>query len=437
MPGTKYCKSCGGANPYHYMFLRAGIFLCRTTMNEKVASLLPEKKKPFTKQSSDVPRMDNIRSSTGQIAVCKRCSVHLLTDDDTRDTFLGYLPRIDHEQYRADAKKAKHLHEEGYLVLDRQDCKHCHLPPQQLLSVCHYSREKIGKLTNGDYLPTVKRSWLPFKDGWESTKEMADFYPAHKRRVAELMTRVIQPDIWYGRMAIANAYNLVKVGREVHFSKEPHFRIGAGTSVLYRGEGLDNDQQCHRDGDLGFNFVEPKTNNYALKVFPKSHHLRPWTKKNPPNVTGYGETLTLREGQICIFYSTLIHCGSASCQKLDNFSSLQNQLKNINKKQYEDIKWFQSETGKLALTDMSVHYNIERVGGERSEAVHTTGIVEVFRAKYEQRVRNKEGKAKSKEFMQAKHDGFKEYKYMTLPGKADPKKPCGVHIADVDESLNM
>ena len=72
------------------------------------------------------------------------------------------------------------------------------------------------------------------------------------------------------------------------------------------------------------------------------------------------------------------------------------------------------------------------------EAAFDTGVVQVFGChNYEQRASKKDGLTKSQEFTKAREEGFKGYKRMTLPGKVDRNKPCGVHISDVDSSLNV
>jgi hypothetical protein len=220
----------------------------------------------------------------------------------------------------------------------------------------------------------------------------------------------------------------------------PHFKIGLSGALLYRGEGLYNDQYVHRDGGFneGFNFVEPKTNKYKLKLFKRSHHLDPWDKDDPPDVGGYGETLTLREGQICVFYTTLLHCGSSSCGKVDNFKTLQKQLKKIDKRKYDCIRWFGGKTGKLALTDMSVHWTIERAEGDCSLADYEHGAAQVFSCrKYASRMSKKGGETDSEKFRKARDDGFRRYQKMTLPGNTNWVGPCGVHISDVDSSLSV
>ena len=410
-------------------------------MNKMVASLICS----GGDKSSDGQIRKGVLNLNGQIAVCKSCTASLLKNKETCDLFLGYLPRVDHERYRADAKKAKQLHEEGYIVLDRQECVGCHFPLDKLLSAAHHSRKDIAKLSNGEKGNVVQRSWLPFKDGWESTNnEIEKFWIKHNRRVGEMITRIGQPDIWYGRMAIKNAYKFhrgesAKRGREVEFFEEPHFKVGEGQALLWRGAGLLNDQHVHRDGGLndGFNFVEPKTNGYKLKVFRRSHHLKPWHSQDSPHVGGYGETLSLREGQICVFYTTLLHCGCSSCEKVDNFSTLEKQLKKIDQKKYESIKWFRGKTGKVALTDLSVHWTIERVGGARSEADHETGKPRVFSCRYTQRESKGDESTKSEKFRKAREEGFKRYQQMTLPGNENWVGPCGVHISDVNSSLNV
>ena len=478
MPGTKVCRSCGGGfgggNPCNYLFLREGEFLMRTSMTNLTRTSM-NKKLAYKWFGLCKERWLNLN---GQICVCGSCTSRILRDEDTGAAFLGYLTRTEHERYRADAIKATHLHEKGYVVLDRQDCIGCHFPTNMLLNAAYNNRGEIGKLNNGPISDCPERSWMSFKEGWEKKKELKDFWPEHQRRVSERVTRTAQPDIWFGRIAIGNKLELMKEGglnmhmtemagrgREVASLDEPHFKIAGGQGLLWRGEGLDNDQYVHRDGghNDGFNVVEPKTNGYKLKFFPKSHHLKGWTTEDPPDVGGYGETLTLREGQICLFYTTVLHAGSSSCGKADNFKKLEKQLKEIDAEKYEKIKWFGARTGKssvghvpwrIALTDLCVHWTIERVRGGSSQADHKTGRVGIFPCKeYESRIKrddprcyakkNKfwgstlEEKTKCEKYREARDKGFRYYKYiMTQPGNKEWDGPCGVHISDVNTSLN-
>ncbi len=88
---------------------------------------------------------------------------------------------------------------------------------------------------------------------------------------------------------------------------------------------------------------------------------------------------------------------------------------------------------------MSVHWTIERVIGDRtSEADNEHGAVQIFSCKsYANRMSKKEGGTESEKLRKAVDIGFRRYQRSTLPGNAEWVGPCGVHISDVDSSLNV
>ena len=175
-------------------------------------------------------------------------------------------------------------------------------------------------------------------------------------------------------------------------------------------------------------------------MFPGSHLLPFWTNKNKPNVTGYGKTLILSEGEIVLFHSTLVHAGAASCDIEDNFSCVEAEFKKEDQEKYEEIKWFGKDTSQT-ITDMSIHFTVEPAGAMVAEAVYGTGGVEIFTTNYNHRVEAEEGKErkewleKSRQYREAKKEGLKNYKLMTMPGEADESKPGGFQIAEVDRWL--
>ena len=52
-----------------------------------------------------------------------------------------------------------------------------------------------------------KRAWMPFREKWGGGVE--EFKKAHRQKLANQMTKIISPDIDFGRRAMINRYNLL------------------------------------------------------------------------------------------------------------------------------------------------------------------------------------------------------------------------------------
>lgn len=122
--------------------------------------------------------------------------------------------------------------------------------------------------------------------------------------------------------------------------------------------------------------------------------------------------------------------GVRSCQRINNFSTVEAKLRAINNERTNQIKWF--GTGDAArnftLTDMSLHYTVDSTLGQMSEGDYSTGAVEIFRPLWE--------KKKCCIYSGAIKTGLTDYQKMKMPGRADNGKPCGSLILDVDKVLD-
>ena len=155
-------------------------------------------------------------------------------------------------------------------------------------------------------------------------------------KVGRQMTKLINPDIWFGNLAITYANKLIgqrgAKNENLPNGNEPHYSM-SGLSALLRGHGLKEFQTPYQDSDVAsFSVVEVLTNKYHIKIWKGSLLLPFWKRKNPPLVTGNGTNIKPNVGEIILFHSTLIDCGGMSCQDKKNFVVRQKQFERINKK---------------------------------------------------------------------------------------------------------
>lgn len=426
MPGSKLCMSCGDPNPSCSMFLTKGMFLNRTFIDVELS-------KPIVAKTI---ALEGIKNKTGQMGVCKRCCEDLLNNKESSEYFLGFLSMSDNVEYRSYARDADKLHKEGYLVVSRNHFAGCHVPLPDLLESCFQNKSRIETLPNGGTSSgrvhrTKMRSWMPLSGKWGG-EEAEKSKNARRKMLQKQMTKIIAPDMHYGRIAMKNRYDLLgKPDLKISDDDWDPFVV-KGEAVLYRAYGLENHQSAHADAHAGaFNIIEVLTNHYEIKVWKGSHLLPFWDNKhNTPTVHGIGTNPIIMAGQIMVFHSNLVHCGGRSCQRINNFSTVEAKLRAINNERTNQIKWF--GTGDAArnftLTDMSLHYTVDSTLGQMSEGDYSTGAVEIFRPLWE--------KKKCCIYSGAIKTGLTDYQKMKMPGRADNGKPCGSLILDVDKVLD-
>lgn len=426
MPGTKICMSCPSHQVSFYMFLRNGKFLNRTYIDEELSENI----------SSTTTTFQNIKTKTGQISVCKTCCEDLLTNKESSEHFLGYLSTSENAEYRSYARDADKLHKQGYLIVSRNHFRGCNVPLPLFLDACYTNKSIIGTLPNGGTPSggvhrTPMRSWLPLPSNWGG-EEAEQRKNARREMVAKQMTKIISPDIAYGKIAMQNRYDLIRTAKfklsDDCQNWDPF--VVKGEAVLWRAYGLDCYQSPHADAHAGsFNIIEVLTNYYEIKVWGGSHLLPFWDRTNAPTVHGIGTNPIIMAGQIMVFHSNLVHCGGRSCQRINNFSTVEDKLRAINKERTNQIQWF--GTGDAArnftVTDMSLHYTVDSSLGQMSEGDYDTGAIEIFLPLWE--------KNKSCTYSDAIEKGLTKYKEMKFPGRAEFGKPCGSLILDVGTVL--
>jgi len=419
------------------MFLSRGKFLDRTFTNKEISTSLP----------ANVERFAGIKQTSHRhIQVCAHCCKELFTyEEETKTTYFhGYLTHAEYRKYRVCAKQADELHTNGYTLVSRNRLNSCHFPLDLLLDMCYMDRKNISKLRNGGHVRDKKRSWLQFDTThWAKDKRLIK----HWQKVGGQMTVIINPDIHFGRLAIANRDKMMGTVYSVRHDQSVY--VPKDLSILYKALGLVSYQEPHADAHHGcYNVIEPLTNNYKLKLFPKSHLLPFWDAQNREHISGYGKLETMNRGMVLLFHSNLVHNGVDSCQIKNNFDTLREQFTGIDRDKFEKINWFgggRSAEG-LVLTDMSLHYTLNPAFGRMSEGDFRGGRVEVFGAEWlnpkpsacdrsTDASYNVERKKKMKEYKEKIQRGLKDYISMKMPGEASERKPCGSVILDVDSAL--
>ena len=257
---------------------------------------------------------------------------------------------------------------------------------------------------------------------------------ARRKKLAEQMTKIISPDIFFGRRAMINRNKLIKrleFKLNDEYQNRQAFTI-KGEAALWRGLGLVTYQAPHADAHAGlFNMIEALTNYYAIKVWRWSHFLPFWDKNNRPTVHGSGTIVTINMGQILVFHSNLVHCGGMSCQIDDNFLKVRDSLMRMDKVNTEQIKWFGSgkDAKECTIADMSLHHTVDAILGQMSEGDHSAGKIEIFVPCWESNA--------DEVYSETTKKGLTEYGDMKMPWRASGRKPCGSTILDVDKVLGL
>lgn len=383
------------------MFLRNGQFTNHCFCNKIVYDNLGIE---FIQFEDDFEKLSNAFANDKRghlISVCEDCCNDLLTFERTSALFLGYLTKQQYQHYQHSCNEhAKKLHREGYLIIDRNEWggAGCNFPTKELFEIISKSRDKKSNIPNGDEVRRSKaRRWIPFVEDWGDE----DFQTTHRQQITEQLTKIINPDVYYGKIALKNIGRLAPQHQAwVPFNS-------TGECVLYRGLGLQESQNPHADAHHGaYNLIEVMTNHYSIKVWPKSHLLDPvWideTKTKRKLVCSrLGKTIKVNTGQVIIFHSNLIHCGICSCGKPANFSNLKRRFEMMDDGSNKPIEWFGGGKTDMILTDLSVHMTIDCKIGRLSVGDYESNATRVFEAR---EITTKEDKdAYNKTF-----DAFKE-----------------------------
>ncbi|KAK1733501.1 hypothetical protein QTG54_015789 [Skeletonema marinoi] len=381
MVHTNKCIACNCGTPNRYMFLRNGQFTNHCFCDKIVYDNLGIE---FIHFEDEYEKLSNAFANDKRghlISVCEDCCNDLLTFERTSALFLGYLTKQQYQHYQHSCNEhAKKLHREGYLIINRVDWEGagCNFPTKELFEAIFKSKKKRSKIPNGDYGKCKGRMWIPFVEDWGNKH----FQTQHRQKITEQLTKLINPDVYYGKIALKNIGRLApKHEAWVPFNS-------TGECVLYRGLGLQASQYPHADAHHGaYNLIEAMTNDYSIKVWPKSHMLDPaWLDeiktKRKHVCNRLGSAIKVNRGQVIIFHSNLIHCGIHSSGKQTNFSNLKRRFEIMEDESKAQIEWFGVGKRKtdMHLTDLSVHMTIDCKIGRLSVSDYECDAVEVFNA---------------------------------------------------------
>ena len=299
-----------------------------------------------------------------QLFVCTKCRNTLLDEDPDLQHILGFLTKDQHAEYRKCSKSANELHTDGFAVVKKGDADI--FPLRELLDLC--KKNDPASLTADTDFPKRgmpnkwARAWIQFKKLNDNNN--------HWKELGNSLGRYISPDIHFGRLAIYNRDCWCWKGEGVPPRRVQGNDIAytpSGQSVLYRDKHLNSNQMPHKDAHMGaFNCVTALTNNYRIKVWPRSHFLTP-EDESEQEITGNGSTLCLGYGEILIFHSNLIHHGMKSCGDVNNFTKLRDQFVATNEGKFKSIKWFgcgEKYSPRMRITDFSIHFTLDFTMGK-------------------------------------------------------------------------
>ncbi len=164
--------------------------------------------------------------------------------------------------------------------------------------------------------------------------------------------------------------------------------IVSESAALWRGSGLDIYQRSHADGESGqFNIVEPLTNGYVVRVWPRSHFLvtsRLTSADTHLRLAGREEDVLLNVGERLVFHSNLVHCGGPARFQTTKDVPMSATAAFLHSELPPNFTWFkqQRRLSNITLTDMSIHYVLDSTGvGTLTHASHSSGFSEVITIK--------------------------------------------------------
>ncbi len=192
---------------------------------------------------------------------------------------------------------------DGYAVIPWDQWKIASFPLHEYFNIAKENSKSMARLPNteGGGVSELRR-WLPFK---KPTQCLKSYYNEVQIRSECLLS----PDKAYGCIAWNNRAKLCNF-EAIHNSPTV---IVSESTALWRGSGLDIYQRSHADGESGqFNIVEPLTNKYVVRVWPRSHFLvklRLSSTDTYLRLAGREEDVILKAGERLVFHSNLVHCG--------------------------------------------------------------------------------------------------------------------------------
>ena len=300
---------------------------------------------------------------------CLKCMREKMADHNV----VGYLTNMERKDYVKDAKRSWEYKMNGYIVFNKNEW---YAMDQLFMEWPKGLKELLEENKSVEDLKVLgtrgadhgTRRWIKIKER-EGTVFSYNF---------------IHPDIYWGRVA---AYKRVKLNLKVpEACQELRENISEGLktvscSVLYRGEGTDMDQLPHGDGEPGHHHgVLPATPGYKIHVYPGTHLLHKSFREAKNGLYKVNrrlrKTLTLEQGQVLIFHSSLGHAG-ASSNETNGKKYLEINQNSI------DINWFCGANKGKRVTDLAMHFDIEDKFSSRGTILRN-GFIEQLRLREEE-----------------------------------------------------
>jgi hypothetical protein len=374
--GTKKCTICNTSNAAASLFLCEGIFCRRTTVDWKMIdhystagpNMLIRQKWIMNERGCGEERFVK-----GELFVCMQCAKGAI---EYCENVIGYLTLAEHSRYRRDATMCNKLFVDGYAVIPRDQWKIASFPLHEFFNIVNENIKCMAKLPNTEGGGVSElRKWLPFK---KPTQCLKTYY----NEVQIRSERLLSPDKAYGRIAWNNRAKLCNAEA---IDNSPTV-IVSESAALWRGSGLDIYQRSHADGESGqFNIVEPLTNGYLVRVWPRSHFLvKSRLSSTDTCLAGGEEDVILKVGERLVFHSNLVHCGGPARFQTGMDLPVDAIAAFLHNELPRGFTWF-SQKRRLPnakLTDLSIHYVLDSTGvGTLTHASHSSGYSEVITIK--------------------------------------------------------
>ena len=370
--GTKKCTICNTSNAAASLFLREGIFCHRTTVDYKMIHHYSSAGPNMLIKQNGCGEEQYVK---GELFVCMQCAKEAIRNCEN---VLGYLTLAEHCRYRRDATMCNMLFLYGYVVIQRAQWEIASFPLHEFFKIVKDNSKSMAKLPNTEGGGVSElRKWLPFK---KPTQCLRGYYDEMQIR----SERLLSPDKAYGRIAWNNR---AKICNFDPVDNSPTV-IVSESAALWRGSGLDIYQRSHADGESGqFNIVEPLTNGYVVRVWPRSHFLvksRLTSTDTHLRLAGGEEDVLLNVGERLVFHSNLVHCGGPARFQTTKDVPMSATAAFLHSELPNGFTWFKQQRRhfNVTLTDLSIHYVLDSTGvGTLTHASHTSGFSEVITIK--------------------------------------------------------
>jgi len=328
MVGTRLCKidECK-EKASHVIFLKDGPLFSRCAQSHAMVSEMAQ----LGRSHELVGRQeDGTISNIGAVLyTCAACAKRVYC---LHENVLGYLTTRQHDKYARYSKLSRSLHDEGFVVLQRNEYElQTRFPRGDVAKLMASSDPPVDVRDHfdpmkGRVVTSPHRRWQKLEEKKRvPTAVMAaeadgpNTFQKHLSQLSAATEEVVQPDIKWGLVAKRNAVmglddSVEKEEMLYNIGRIPKSLTVKDPALQFRSEKLGDFQICHADGERGaFNVVHPMTRAYRIKVYPRTHHLvttkENAEKKKQPTIAGNGKWITLDPGQLIIFYTNLVHAG--------------------------------------------------------------------------------------------------------------------------------